>query len=142
MRPRRGSGRCARPSPRGPQRPRRHSRPGAAEPRSAATTAHPGWLSRAQGLLTCRGRRPSALVLRLVELDFPVDLVLVFAVVGNSRLYQPGRDLQILSRLGHGPVVVPDGGDNLPDIQAAAEQAGTAAARAVEELDEWMCVVT
>ena len=93
-------------------------------------------------LLTGCGSRPPALVLRLVELDFPVDLVPVFAVVGHGRFYQPGGDLQVLSRLGHGPIVVPDGGNDLPDIQAAAQQAGPAAARAVEELDERVCVVT
>jgi hypothetical protein len=48
----------------------------------------------------------------------------------------------VLGCLGHGPVVVPDGGDELPDIQAAAEQAGTAAAWAVQELDERVCVAS
>ena len=77
------------------------TRPGAAGPRSAATTARPGWLSRAESLLTCCGSRPPALVLRLVELDFPVDLVPVFAVVRHGRFYQPGWDLQVLGGLGH-----------------------------------------
>ena len=96
-----------------------------------------GWRVRQpRGARRGGGRLEAALVRGLVETDLYVNLVIVLAVIGDGCLDEVDSNLQICSGLVEYSAVVPDGGDDFPDVEARADHARAAATGSIRELDE------
>src|ERR1700728_1135978 len=122
--------------------PRRPSRASSRLERSGARAARQAALSRSESFLSRLPGRVATFPLGLVESRFRIDLVSLVAVVGNRRLNQSGRNLQICSCLIHVVVVLADRRDDLPHVKAAADEGGSPTARSIGDTHERMILAS